>query len=205
MINLLPSQLKKTNSYGVRNRVLLRWVAAFFVGIIGIGAVLVFGHVQMNKSIKAEQEQIAQSEWRLSEQNIEKTQEKTESIDSSIKLALQVLEEKILFSKLLQRLGAVMPEGTVLEGISLQDLEGGINLTAKAESFQAATQVQVNISDASNNVFKTADILSIQCNDAAAADEEQNKYPCSVTLRALFNDDNPFLFINQDSEVGNEQ
>ena len=73
-----------------------------------------------------------------------------------------------------------MPEGAILEGISLQDLEGGINLTAKAETYQAATQVQVNISDGSNNIFKTADIVSVEC--APTTGDVEIKYPCSVTL-----------------------
>lgn len=205
MINLLPKDIKMSNSYGAKNRVLLRWLIAFVVGIVGIGIIILFGHYQLNRSIAAAEKQVAQSEQRLEVQNITDTQKQTEEIDSSIKLALQVLEKKILFSKLLQRIGAVMPEGTVLEGISLQELEGGLNLVARAESYQSATQVQVNISDATNDVFKTADILAIDCVDPQAS-ETINPYPCTITLRALFNEDNPFLFINQsgDAEAVNE-
>lgn len=192
MINLLPQDIKETNSFGAKNRVLLRWVAAFFVGILGIVLVVLFGYFQLNRSIAATQTQVRQSEQRLQEQNIQQTQQETEEIDSSIKLALQVLEKKILFSKMLERIGAVMPEGTILEGITLQEIEGGINLVANAQTYQTATQVQVNISDETSDVFKTADILSIDCTGT-----QYPQYPCKLTLRALFNEDNPFLFINQ--------
>lgn len=199
MINLLPEDIKQVNTYGAKNRTLLRWVAAFFIGLLGLAGVILFGHYQLNLSIETAKQQVARSEERLQAQEIEATQAQTEAIDSSIKLALQVLEEKVLFSQLLQRIGSVMPEGTVLEGLTLEGVDGGIDLSAKTTSHQAATQVQVNIIDSSQDIFKAADIVSIACNSTT-----QGPYPCTVTLRALFKDNNPFLFVNQAEEPSNE-
>ena len=199
MINLLPAAVKQGNTYGARNRVLVRWVVAFLIGIFGIFAVVVFGHYQLNRSIAATEEQISQSELRLKEQNIEETQTQTESIDNSIKLALQVLEQKVLFSRMLQDLGASMPEGAVLSDISVQEIEGGLNLTAYARDYQTATQVHVNINDPTASIFKSADIITAQCISAEQGETqsaEQAEYPCTITLRALFKEDNPYLFIN---------
>ena len=199
MINLIPEDIKTQNSYAIKNRVLIRWVLAFFIGIIGIGLAVWFGHFQLNRTIASTQEEISQSEERLSQQDLEGTQKQTKEIDNSIKLAIKVLEKRIIFSKLLQQIGSVMPPGTRLQDLSLQEeLNGGVNLIARAESYQAATQVQVNLSDPSNEVFKQADIISINCSEPSEEDSVEDSYPCTVTLRALFNEDNPFQYINQE-------
>lgn len=200
MINLIPNEHRQANTYGLRNRVLVRWCIAFAIGVVGTWAIVGFGFFQLSQSIDAEKQQISNTEQRLQDQDIEGVRAQTEDIDSSIKLALQVVEKKLLFSKLIQRIGAVMPENAILLDISLQDLEGGINLSARATSHQSATQVQVNISDPTNNVFTQADILSINCVSDADPGTLEGRYPCTVNLRALFGDNNPFLFINQTEE-----
>lgn len=202
MINLLPSDVKQGTAYGVKNLVLLRWIAAFAIGLIGVGLIVIFGHYQLNQSISATRQQVAQSEQRLRAQNLEETQSQTENIDSSVKLSLQVLEKKVLFSKLLQRIGGIMPQGTILEGLSLSEVEGGITLQAKAIDYHSATQIQVNITDPANNVFEQADILNIDCITEETEATANDPYRCSASFRALFVEDNPYLFINQ--EVDNE-
>ncbi len=202
MINLLPNEVRSGNSYGLKNRVLVSWVFAFIVSIAGIWAIIVFGHMQINQAIASEKLQISQSEKRLQDQDLDGTKNDIDSIDSSIKLALKVLEQKLLFSKLLQQIGAVMPEGTVLQGIGLQEIKGGISLIALAETYQAGTQIQINIADESNNVFKQADIINIACGEPENSANPQ--YPCTVNIQALFSDDNAFLFINQNDAVSAE-
>lgn len=206
MINLLPTDQKQNNSYGLRNRVLLRWATATVIGLVGIWAIIGFGFYQLNQSISAQNQQIKSTEQRLKEQDIEGVRAQTEEIDNSIKLALNVLEKKILLSKLIQRIGAVIPENAILLGIGLEDIEGGINLSARATDYESATQVQVNISDPLNNVFEQADILDVACitPDEASTDILVKTYPCTVSLRALFGDNSPFLFVNQTTEPEGE-
>lgn len=197
MINLLPTDHKESNSYGLKNRTLVQWVIAFTIGVIGIWAIIGFGMYQLNGSIKSQQDQIANAEQRLKDQDIEGIRAQTEDIDSSIKLALKVIEQKVLFSKLIQRIGSVIPENAILLDVGLQNIEGGINLSARATDYQSATQVQVNLSDPNNNIFTQADILNIDCVSDADPGTLEFDYPCTVNLRALFGDNNPFLYINQ--------
>ncbi len=204
MINLLPTDQKQNNSYGLKNRVLVRWCLAFAIGILGIWAIIGFGFYQLDQSINAQNGQISSTEKRLKEQDIEGVRAQTEDIDNSIKLALKVLEKKILLSQLIQRIGAVIPENAILLNISLEDIEGGINLSARATDYQSATQVQVNISDPENNVFTQADILNINCETEAAPETLAFEYPCTVSMRALFGDNSPFLLVNQTEESSNE-
>lgn len=210
MINLLPTHVKETNKYGLKNRLLLRWVIAFIIAIAGIWTIVLFGFYQLNNSINDQKELIAHTKQRLKDQDIEGVQEQTEDIESSIRLALQVLDQKILFSKLIQQIGAVMPEGAILQDISLQDVQGGIDLTAKVKDHQSATQVLINISDPANHVFAKADMLSIDCGDegteesAEAQAGSENSYPCTAKLVALFGDNSPFLYTYEAEEQTNE-
>lgn len=199
MINLLPNERREANTYGLLNRTLAKWCIAFGIGVVGIWAIVGFGFFQLNQSIQSQKQNIAAAEQSLKDQDIEGIRNQTADIDSSIKLALQVVEKKVLISKLIQRIGAVIPENAILMNITIQEVEGAINLAARATNTQSATQVQVNISDPENNVFSSADILDISCNPDPGS-ELESRYPCAVNIRALFGDNNPYLFINQTDE-----
>ena len=73
-------------------------------------------------------------------------------------------------------------------------LLAGLALTANATSYTTATQVQVNLADPSNKIFAKVDIENITCTQGGSTDPQ---YPCTVQLRALFSNNNPFLFIHQ--------
>ena len=109
---------------------------------------------------------------------------------------MQVLSKEVLFSKLLTQVGSVMPGGSVLTALSINQLSGGLDLQAKATDYQTATQVQVNLQDPKSLLFEKVDIVNVQCQSTVTADPLVAKYPCTVQMRALFSKTNPFLFIS---------
>jgi hypothetical protein len=86
----------------------------------------------------------------------------------------------------------------VLTGLSINKVQGGLDLQAAATDSQTATQVQVNLQDPKNQIFEKADIVNIQCaTDASTAgDPLKSQYPCTVQLRTLFAKNNTFSFIS---------
>jgi Tfp pilus assembly protein PilN len=139
----------------------------------------------------------------LQREELAKTQENIKSLSDSIKLANEVLSKQIAFSKVLTRIGEVMPKGSVLTGLSINKLQGGIDLTAAATDYNTATQVQLNLQDSNNQIFDKADIVGIQCENSGTSTSAISQiYPCNVTIRALFADSDSFLYINKDG--GNE-
>lgn len=190
MINLLPPQIREDVSYAQRNTHLLRWVTSMLLGFICICAIVVFGLLYINQTSKNTQNQIAAAQSQLKEQKLEDTQKRIEDISSGLKLTVQVLSREVLFSKLLQQIGSAMPANTALTSLSINKLQGGIDLNAKATDYQSATQVQVNLQDPKNKIFSKADIVSINCSNATS----DGNYPCTVSIRALFSKDNTFLF-----------
>lgn len=203
MINLLPPDTRANYMYARRNTRLLRWITGLSLGIAGMAVVTGLGMLYINQSINSYQAQIAAGEERLRVHKLQDSQKQVEEITNNLKLVIQVLSKEVMFSKMLQQIGAAMPQGAILTDLSIDKTQGGIDLGARATNYQAATQIQVNLADPKNKVFEKADINQIKCNPPAAstgpnATTLTTKYPCEITIRALFGSNNPYLFINNE-------
>ncbi len=213
MINLLPKEQRDSIMYARRNVKLLRLCIAAIAVILVVVSMWGMGYFYVNKTAREYNRSIAQKRSNLKAQNLEETEVRIETFSNNLKLILQVLEKEVLFSKLLRQVGAVTPSGAILSNIELSEISGGIDLTVRAKNYDTATQVQVNLEDKGNKLFQKVDIVSVSCNaeddeessgtstppntTQSAEDSLSQDYPCTATLRALFNDENQFLFINK--------
>ncbi len=197
MINLLPPQSKENMVYARRNTRLRHWAMGLFLSILGIIVIVVAGQLYLQSSIHSYAAQVEQGKNQLKAQNLEDAQSKVQDLTDSLKLVVQVLSREILFSKLLAQIGSALPNGSVLTSLSINKVQGGLDLQAAATDYQTATQVQLNLQDPNNKIFEKADIINIQCSTPAASksDPVKSQYPCTVQLRALFASNNPFSFI----------
>lgn len=197
MINLLPPDVKDSYNYASRNVYAIRWLIAFAIALIGLGAIGTTGLIYMQHLSSNNEAQISAKRQSLDEQKLTQTQQKAKDISNNLKLAVTVLGKEVLFSELLTQLSTVVPSNVRLTSLNISQTTGAIDITASSTSYDAATQLQVNLADPANKIFSKADILSIRCDSS----ENAGAYPCSVTIKALFADDNPFLFIN--AKAGN--
>jgi len=134
--------------------------------------------------------QVAKSKESIKSRQLESVQKRAEEISGDIKLTTDVLSKEVLFSKLLRQIGSVMPANTSLSDLKINTADSAIALTAVASNYNTASQVQINLSDPKNAIFAKADIVGITC------DKVDGRYPCTVTIRALFGDNKSYLFIN---------
>lgn len=192
MINLLPTETRDHYIYARRNVSLIRWAIAFVVGLAGIVLVVGAGHMYIDQSISALEKQADVTKAQLEQEKQAETQARVNDISSSLKLSVQVLSKQVLFSNLIQQVGAVIPPGAALTNLRIEKLEGGIDLQFAASNYETGTQIQVNLEDPQNKIFDKADIIAINCTATAATDP---RYPCTVNIRASFTKNNPFLFI----------
>lgn len=191
MINLLPPDVKNGYRYAERNVALRRWVMLFVLALIGLGIIATYGLVSIHRSTVNYNHQIASTEALFKQENFSGTQQQIQDISNSFRLVVKVLSKEVLFSQLIKQIGASMPNNTNLTGLAINQVQGGIDITANATDYKTASQVQVNLADPANKIFSSADIESINCQNS-----QNPTYPCTVTIRALFTKDNPFLFIN---------
>lgn len=194
MINLLPDEMKSSYGYARRNVSLRNWAIILLFSLAGLGGIGTYGLLMMHQQTKAYSAEVTSIQLQLKQDKLEETQKKIQDITTSSKLAVQVLSQEVLFSKLITQIGAAMPTGSFLTGLNINKVAGGLSLSAKATTYTSATQVQVNLSDAANKIFAKVDIDNVSCSTQNNLD---SAYPCTVSLRALFNTNNQFLFINQ--------
>lgn len=196
MINLMPPEVKRGYGYAKLNVGLRRWAFILLIALVGLGAIATYGLLSIQQSTADYQEKIAKSEAAFKEQDFEGIQKQIQDISGSFKLAVQVLSKEILFSELIKQIGATMPQGARMTNLAIAQTQGGIDITATAPNYYTATQVQVNLADPANKIFTKADILEVNCSTSTNAAQ-----PCTVTVRALFAGDNPFLLINQNKKA----
>ncbi len=196
MINLIPFSLKQDIVYARKNNLLLHWTFALLASLLGACLIIALGMLLLIGTTNKYQKETTQKQTELEMQKITETQKQIEDYSSNIKLASDVLSKEVLFSKLLKQLGAALPENSVLLSLQISDLQGSVSLSAGAKSFNAGSQVQVNLQDPKNQIFEKADIENINCTTPTDTSETLSKYPCTVQIKALFNNKNPFLFID---------
>lgn len=192
MINLLPPETKQTYHYARRNRTLMNWVLACLFSLVGAGLLAGGGYLYLNQSITQTNKQIDTTNKQLQAQNLSSVQKQVTTISNNLKLAVQVLSQEVLFSELLKQLASVTPNNAILTNLTISQTQTGVDLTAQTTNYDAATQLQVNLADPKNQIFSKADIINITC----GSNTNGSKYPCTVSIRALFATNNPFLFIN---------
>jgi Tfp pilus assembly protein PilN len=193
MINLLPPELKTGYRYARRNVGLRKWIAAFLVALVGLGALTTYGLLTIQQSTVRYTDQIVTTEANFKKEQFSGTQERVKDMSNDFKLVVKVLGQEILFSKLIQQIATTIPTNAYLTGLTISQGQSAVNITADATDYTSATQVQVNLASPANKIFSKADIVSIVCNNTT-----DPQYPCIVTIRALFAADNPFLFINSE-------
>lgn len=153
MINLLPKDYGASLRFSHRSAVLRRWIAALLLATGGLVALMSVGWVYINQQNKNLSHNLAATNQSLSSQDLAGTQKKAKDITTNIKIINQVLSREIRFSGLITQIGASLPPGTVLSGLTLAKVDGAIDLSAAARDHNSAAQIAVNLSDPKNKIF----------------------------------------------------
>lgn len=195
MINLLPPAEKEEIMFARYNTQLRRWIAGGLLGLTGVILVVFSGNLLLKQSVQDYESSIATSKSQLANQKQKETLGEVKSIQESFKLVVDVLSREVLFSKLLPRVGQVMPEGTVLEGLSLntENEQTAFDIAARARDFTSGSQIQVNLTDPENKLFSKADLVNVSC---PASQDEPTPYPCTVSMRVQPSEESQFLLIS---------
>jgi len=191
MINLLPPEIKRGYGYARRNVALRHWLIVIVISLVGLGVLGTYGLLTLHQSKADSTRQASSLQTKLDKEHLGQTNKLVGEMSDSLKLTVKVLSNEVLFSKLIKQIGAAMPNGAVLTGLTINTSNTAIDLKAGATNYTTATQVQVNLSDPANKIFSKADLVNIDCNN------QSNIYPCTVSIRALFGDNSPYLFVNQ--------
>ncbi len=191
MINLLPPDYRSKLHYDRLNAGLRHWIAIGLVAIVGLIVILAAGWLYIDRQVKDLNTSIADTEQQLQSQNLEQVKKQADQISQNVRIINQVLGREIRFSELIQDIGQVMPNGTILGSLTLSKVSGALDLSASAKSYASAAQVAVNLSDPKNNIFAKVDIINISCSNSTPG-----SYPCDASFKALFDKKTQSRFLN---------
>lgn len=191
MINLLPPDYVAGLRYSHQSAITRRWLVVATLACGGLVLILAVGWMYITSQNKNLTKNIDSVNAQLQAQDLAGTQKKAKDITNNIKMINQVLSREIRFSGLITKIGSVMPPGTILSGLTLSKVDGGLDLSTSARDYTSATQIAVNLSDPSSKIFDKVDIVNINCSASSS-----NPYPCNATFRALFSKSTQSQFLN---------
>jgi hypothetical protein len=178
MINLLPLEIRIARQYGRKNRVLITYVfalllTALLVAIVMIGSLKFFGTDESALRNDIEENNITLTALRTNTTELNKTVTRLDTVD-------KLYESGITFSTLIPRIGSLLPEGTVLNGLSLTgESTDTLNLDVDLEKPELAAVLIRNMVD--SDLFEAADIGNINPKGT-----EGDRYRYGTVLRVSF-------------------
>jgi hypothetical protein len=192
MINLVPPVYKAEIIYSRKNKKILNWVVSMVFVIVAVVGLAIFGQFYINKNVNNLQKVAGITKERISSQDLESTQKEMEQLSSNFKTIIQLLSKQLLFSKILDKTGSIMPTGTALSGITIATNDSSIDLQVLGVDKNSTTQAFINISDPKNGLFDKADLVSITC----STQNSIANFPCQAQIKATIKNDSSFYFIN---------
>lgn len=178
MINLLPLDIRIERKYGRRNRIIIGYVLALVLTALLVATVMVGSLRFFGTDEAAIKKEIAENEV-----TIKSLESKTSNVNDTVArldVANKLHEGGINFSELIPQIGGVLPEGTVLNGLSLSEgTTDSISLDLDLERPELAAVLVRNLID--SKIFEAADIGNI-----VPKTNEDNIYQYGTTISASF-------------------
>ena len=174
MINLLPPENKEAIKFGKVNLTILQYVILAIAVVIVVLGVLVVGSIKLSKIQANLDQEITSTQRKVT--TLKTYQEQAGSISKEVKLVGNILDSEIKFSELIPQIGSVMPSGSVLTQLSLnEDISAPLSLTIKVDSEDTAAVLRTNLEQ--SDVFSRADIISL-----TSLQGEEYRYQVSILV-----------------------
>ena len=121
MINLLPQEYSSALRSDRLTATLYRWMVSTVAAIAGLVLIVGMGWLYLNQQTVNLNRSIASQKQQLQNQNLTEVQKNADQLSGNIKIINQVLNKEIRFSDLIQAIGQVMPNGSVLSSLTLNE------------------------------------------------------------------------------------
>lgn len=198
MINLLPPDHKRALVYARRNTRLRTGAVGLSIGLVLLLLVAAGGLLILRQEVHSYDNNTASIESELSRKGETSTIKRMNNISNTLNLVVTVLSGQVLFADLFQQVGTIMPNGSILQNLSLTgDMTTGVDLQIGSVDYNTGTQALVNFQDKNNKIFEKADLISLTCADPATS---EGPYYCTGNIRATFQKESQFSFLKRQTE-----
>lgn len=178
MINLLPPEHKRDIRAARANSLLIKYnfllVGVFLFLLLSIGVVYVY----LNNTKATAEATMQENDSKVS--NFAMTREEAEQFRQNLSTAKQILDREVNYTKVILKIAGVLPQGTVLTGLSLDAATFGkeTTLSAQAKSYDLAIKLKDALGQ--SGLFTDVHFQSI------AASTNSSDYPITVNLMVTF-------------------
>lgn len=180
MINLLPDGTKKQLRAARLNVTLSYYILILIFAAIFL-AFLIFGSLLLLDQTKKSAESLIEANGNQAAA-YSSTQEQLNQLHNGLELSKSILSNEVRYSQLLPAIGQLMPQGTIIDSLTLNDdaFTQPIELKIYASSTDLATKVRDN--------FQASSLFSqVNVQNVSDSDDNIDGYPVTSTLTVILN------------------
>ena len=179
MINLLPDATKKELRAARTNVRLLNYILMLGLGVLFLIVVCGGVYLTLSSSKSSADSRINENQSKSSSYGSVEAQ--GAELRSSLTNAKTILDQEVLYTKVITRFADLVPEGVVINSLNLSPSTFGapVNLQIYAKSNEAALSLKDKLQ--SSNLFSNINFQSLSSN------AQSNTYPVSATLSIVIN------------------
>jgi Tfp pilus assembly protein PilN len=198
MINLLPPEIKDSIRFARINVILIQYAIIAIFTVVIVITLMLFGKASLGNT-KSELEELIRVD-RVKIAELEQVNTEAKKLSETVSTIGKLIDQEVKFSVLLQEIGAVIPKGTVVSGLTLsQDAAEPISLSVLTDSAERAGVLQENL--IASDLFLSADILSV----TKASGDVAGGYQFTAELQAYYNPDLPLATLDDPVTEGGDQ
>ena len=176
MINLLPYDTKKQTRAARMNVIILRYIfillisAAFLI----LACAVVYYYLNNNKTFSTEKVN--------NNASTSNTQTQTGSSSTDIATAKNILDRQVSYGDIITGIAAMLPTGTVLDSLSLNDSSFGTSTNLKILSRSAENETKLK------DNFKTSTLFSNYKLESTSPNQDSSSgYPYTINISITIN------------------
>jgi len=176
MINLLPYDNKRQTKAARMNFILFRYLiiilsAAIFLTIACVVAYISIGN---NKS--------STSSSTINKTDTNSTQDQANTINTNLATAKNILDRQTIYSNVITEIATVLPAGTILDSLSIN--EGSLGTTSDLKLFSSSSDNEKILSE---NIKKSSLLSNYKLISTTSSQNDSSKYPFTINVSLMIN------------------
>jgi len=147
MINLLPEDVKNNFYYGRKNSQVISWLTTVLFGIAMLLVVAAIGRLTIQTARNQTVVQKQAVEDQLKNANYDTINGQYSEFVDGLGNVKKLYQQQVLYSRLIRKLGTLLPPGTKITNISIGDKDRAISLNFDNEVEGMGPTIQLNLTD----------------------------------------------------------
>lgn len=154
MINLLPVHIKEEHRYGRKNVVIVSWLTTVIFGVIILFLVAIVGRLTIDAAKDQELTRKNAIQKELDDSDYASIEKNYADYVGDLTSVSKIYQKQVLYSRLIRKLGTLLPPGSSLSSISIGEDDKAISLNFNNEQDLLGPTIQLNLSSQGEETAK---------------------------------------------------